>query len=139
MDSCQNCAYSIEINTAKDVFLLCSVPYGYTEQNHHHQKALHQMYSFLTLPGFAPKHRASLWYVKGNGFKIVWDECKDCLGKKKKKKLFHDVNRRVSSFPHLSLAKNFSIENVVQKLGSSLPSQFIFKPKLCYRFWLLFE
>lgn len=119
MDSCQNCAYSIEITAAKDVFLLCSVlhrveppPSGCSSWN----------VFFFHSSGLEPKYRASIWYVKGKGFKIAWDECKDCLLKKKKKILFPSVNRRVSSFAHVSLTKNFSIEYIVQNVGVSPPS-----------------
>lgn len=32
---------------------------------------------FFTLSGLMPKHRASIWDVKGNGLKITWDEWED--------------------------------------------------------------
>lgn len=99
---------------------------------HHHQDAHHQVHFFFTLYGHLPKHRASVWDVKGNSFKIVWDEWEDCSSKKKV--TVHDVNRRVSSFSHISLAKNFSIEILGQNLGISSPNQFIFEPKLYYGF-----
>lgn len=129
MDSCQNCAYSIEITAARKIFLH-GVQFSLVTQSGTTPSgcASSNVCSLFTLPGPAPEHTAGIWYMKDNGFKIAWDECKDCplkkkKGKKKEKKriLSHDVNRKKSSFSHTCLAKNFSLEHVVQNFGYLFP------------------